>query len=60
MKEIFKRVLRYDKTQRLQRIIEIAVKGENASGLEQIELAAIQSIRYANGEIEEVVKNQQV
>lgn len=54
MKGIFRKALTMPKHERIIRIIEISVKGENASLSETIELAAMQAVRELNGEIEEV------
>ena len=54
MLELIKRIANYSKTERIQRLIEISVKGENASPFEQMECMMIQFIREQNGEIAEV------
>ncbi len=56
MKELIWRVFKYTKTQRIHRLIEIACKGEQASFMDILEQAMIQSIREQNGEIAEVSK----
>ena len=60
MLEIVKRIAKYSKTERIQRLIEISVKGENATAFEQMECMMIQFIRQENGEIDEVKKNREL
>lgn len=54
MLELLKRIAIYSKTERIQRLIEISVKGANADSFEQMECMMIQFIREQNGEIAEV------
>lgn len=56
MKAIIEKVKSYSKSERIKRLIEIGVKGDGAMPHELIELELIQSIRQANGEIDEVKK----
>jgi|688.fasta_scaffold20377_15 adenylyl- and sulfurtransferase ThiI len=59
MKKITEQVAGYSYSERIKRIIEIAVKGENASPMEMFELELIQNIREANGECDEVRKSRE-
>jgi len=54
MLELIKRIAGYGKTERIQRLIEISVRGENATPFEVMETTMIQFIREQNGEIAEV------
>jgi len=56
MLELVKKIANYSKTERIQRLIEISVKSENATTIEQMEHMIIQFIREQNGEIVEVKK----
>ena len=56
---IKKRIAGYSKTERIQRLIEISVKGENADPFEQMECMMIQFIREQNGELEKVRKQRE-
>jgi len=59
MKELIKKVSSYSKTERIKRLIEISVKGENVNPFEMIELSMIQAIRESNGECDEVRKSRE-
>ena len=59
MLELLKRIIKYNKSQRLHRLIEIGAKGEFASPIEQLEVMMIQAIRDQNGEIDEVIKQRE-
>lgn len=59
MIQIIKKVAGYSKADRIKRLIEISVKGENASPMEMLEHAMIQSIRETNGECDEVRKSRE-
>jgi hypothetical protein len=59
MKELIQKVANYSKVERIKRIIEISVKGENANPFEMIELSMIQAIRESNGECDEVRKSRE-
>jgi len=54
MLELVKKIANYSKTERIQRLIEISVKGQNADPFEAMESMMIQFIREQNGEIAEV------
>ena len=51
MLELVKKIANYSKTERIQRLIEISVKGQNADPFEAMESMMIQFIREQNGEI---------
>ena len=59
MKELLIKIAGYSKTERIQRLIEISAKGENAHPFEQMEHLMIQFIREQNGEIAEVKKQRE-
>lgn len=59
MTELIKKVGGYSKTERIKRLIEIAVKSENASPTEMLEHSLIQAIRETNGECDEVRKSRE-
>jgi len=54
MLELVKKIANYSKTERIQRLIEISIKGQNADPFEAMESMMIQFIREQNGEIAEV------
>ena len=54
MKELIQKVANYSKVDRIKRVIEISVKGQNDNPFEMIELSMIQAIRETNGECDEV------
>lgn len=57
MFELIKKVAKYSKHERIMRVIEIAVKGDNATPYEECELMIIQFIRQHNGEIDEIIES---
>jgi hypothetical protein len=59
MIETIKKIAKYSQSERIKRLIEITIKGENISPLEQIEVMVIQFIREQNGEIDEVKRNRE-
>ena len=59
MIQIIKQIARYSKAHRIKRLIEISVKGKNASPMEMLEHAMIQAIRETNGECDEVRKSRE-
>ena len=59
MKELIKKVSSYSKVERIKRVIEISVKGENVNPFEMIELSIIEAIRESNGECDEVRKSRE-
>ena len=54
MNQLINKVAGYSKKQRIIRLIEISVKGENTNAFETLEYSMIQSIRESNGECNEV------
>lgn len=59
MKELLIKVGKYSYKERITRLIEIGVKGNNATPLEFLELTIIQGIRETNGEIDAVRRSRE-
>ena len=59
MIRLIKKVLRYNKTERLERLCVLGTKKElrTISPIEALELGMIQKIRLNNGEIDEVKRS---